>query len=136
MENHWTDDNLIERLYGVGPEGDHLAHCVECARRLEMLAVRKRIVTREPEIPAGLLAAQRTAVYQRMERPRYGMRAVPAFAGACALALALVMYRPAPPAAPQAVVSDAQFFSEVSSLIQTPEPAAAEPIRRLFKEGQ
>ena len=35
---HWTDDELLEALYGVRRAGDHLRDCAECKQRWEAFA--------------------------------------------------------------------------------------------------
>jgi hypothetical protein len=59
----------------------------------------------------------------------------PAFAAALGvLVLALVLSRPAPKPEPSMAANDSQFFTEVYTIVEASEPAAAAPIRGLFEE--
>ena len=140
---HWSDDELIARLYGIGPSGMHLEECAECAGRWrQLLAARKRVIA-EPAVPEDRMAALRRATLARMEQPaRHAWR--PGFAGALAslalLLLALVLSRPAPGPQPTMAVSggppESELFAEIYTTVETTEPAAVTPIRSLFEEEQ
>lgn len=138
---HWSEEELIQRLYGVGPEGRHLEECEECGERWRrLLAVRSRVLE-SPQAPEEFLARQRRAIYQRIEQPdRRAWR--PALVHAAGLALllvfALLVLRPGPEPQPTmaSASSDAQFFSEVYSEVQSIEPDAVAPIRGLFEVQQ
>jgi hypothetical protein len=153
MNGHLTDDQLIDRLYGV----DDSAHqCTDCADRMRAME-QKRAEHRSPvPVSADFLAAGRRAVYSRLgEQPKSRMNWVPATAAALFLVAAGVVvshtsYRSvAPVAGPSATVShavshsdaaksqemDAQLFSEVYAMEQSAEPRAAAPIHALIEEN-
>jgi hypothetical protein len=136
MSEHWSDDELIGRCYGVGPEDGHLEGCAECAERWRALvAVRERVV-QQPSLPEEFLAGQRRAISQRLESPARSRVSLPfasAIATAAVLLVAVLLYRPAPAPQPVPTPTDAEFFSEVYSLAQSSEPQAAEPIHALFE---
>lgn len=143
MIEHWTDDELIEQIYGVGPGGEaerHLALCAGCQERLSaMAAVRGEMESRG--VPDEFLREQRLKIHSRIELDRrlsVWLRPAPAVAAGLVLAVGL-MWRSTPPAAgPETqgggVVSDAQFFSEIASEVDRQGPRAAEPIHGLFRE--
>ncbi len=150
---HWSDDELLDRLYGVGPDDDHLSFCAECEGRLQELAARRSAVVLNGEsavdagVDAALLLRQRAAVMDRIEKSAgsfISWRAVTAFAGATAMILGFAIYQPqrTKPAfqqpATQSVArtasSDTQFFSEIYSAVEQTEPRAVKPMRRLFEE--
>ena len=143
---HWSEDELLDRLYGVGPENDHLDVCADCgARWRELTASRQALVQRaaaaESDIDAVRLLRQREAVMDRIDRAVnifVPWRAVTAFAGVAAMILGLVIYHPERPKveAVQTASSDSQFFNEIYSDLQQTEPRAAKPIRGLFQERQ
>ena len=146
MSKHWTSDDLINRLYEVSTgEEAHLAECADCRLRWEQLLARRQGVVAEPvlaepSVPPELLAAQRRAIYGRIEAGgRSGfwhLRLAPALAALSMVILGIVLSRPAPtPKAETVAVNDEseQFFTEVYSMLSS-EPAAVAPIRGLFEE--
>jgi hypothetical protein len=143
---HWSDDELLDRVYGVGPEDDHLNVCAECEQRwLALSASREALVSRTSVESANLTPAQllrqREAVMARIERSSGFLlpwRAVVAFAGAAAMMVGFIVYHPehSKPVTVQTASSDAQFFSEIYSEVEQMEPRAVKPMRRLFQEQQ
>ena len=146
MNRHPTHDELLDRLYGVG-RGEiepHLRQCGWCAARYRALERAWDRVTSEaasgPELSSEFLAAQRRAVYARLEdRPGGQVPWAPALAAALLLAVGLFLYQPlshgsrgAPPPA-YAEISDEQLFSDVYFMEQSAEPLAAAPIHGLFE---
>mgnify|MGYP000881337666 FL=1 len=99
-KNHWTDEDLLTRLYGLDARPHlapaHLDECAECAERwarvssarAEVLAAASSAACSEEE-----LRAQRAAVWNRIERPGHVrlLRAVPALATCCVLLLAVAL---------------------------------------------
>ena len=47
-DKHWSDDDLVARLYGVKPEDPHIRECGFCAQRWE--SVCSRHVSRLPGV--------------------------------------------------------------------------------------
>jgi hypothetical protein len=137
-DRHWSDDELISRLYGVGPQDGHLEECEDCGQRWRrFLAARERIL-KPPEVSQELLLRQRRRIYEKLEESEES-RAwsfAPALAVAIMLVLAFVVSGPTPSPEPSLASSDAQFFSEIYSLVNTAEPQATEPIRGLFEAQQ
>ncbi len=138
VNEHWTDEQLVGRLYGIAEADTHLDNCAVCRARWTVLRSRRRELLAEPApVEPERLAAQRRAIYERIERPR-GWRdfvAAPLYGAVAAAALALVIFLPSPrPESSVAVSNDAQFFTEISSMVETAEPEAATPIRGLFQE--
>lgn len=138
---HWSEDELLDRLYGVGPDDDHLRICAECDGRLQALAARRRVVVSNEEstVDPALLLRQRVAVMERIERPGSSLvswRAATAFTCAIAIILIFAVYQPqrSKSVVTQRASSDAQFFSEIYSEMEQIEPRAAKPMRRLFEE--
>jgi hypothetical protein len=90
----------------------------------------------EPEVSPEFLAAQRRAIYRRIDRPRHNILAL---RWALSFALLLLMIaggftveqrrRHTTPA-----ISDDQLFSDLSAMDQTNEPKAIQPIHGLFQE--
>lgn len=136
---HWNDDELIGRLYEAGPDNSHLEECEDCARRWQqLLALRARAV-RPPRVSEEFLAAQRRAIYDRLEWAAGGSGhwwIGPALAAAVMVLLAVLLSRPAPEAPSSLASADAQFFTEVYSVVESTEPQAIQPIRGLFEVRQ
>jgi hypothetical protein len=136
-DKHWSDEELVALLYGVGSEGDHLDVCDSCARRWE--AIRCRYENLRPagiEVSGEFLAAQRRAIHARLreKRHRFPRVLVPVLV-TLLLAAIMIVYRPAPEPPPaKEKISDAQLFDDVFRMVSDPEPSAVEPIRSLFEE--
>jgi len=136
MENiHWDDNELIERLYGLGPQDGHLEECELCAGRWRALLVTRGRVLQTAAASEELLAHAPNLANPVFERPARSFRWLTyALAGVAAVVLlAVLLYRPAPVRNPIPPTSDAEFFAEVSLLAGSTEPAATEPIHALFE---
>jgi hypothetical protein len=94
----------------------------------------------EPEVSAEFLAAQRRAIYRRLDEPRRNWIPVRwALSVAMLLALfagglTLERRHKAAPAISGTSVSDDQLFSDLSAMEQRNEPKAIQPIHGLFQE--
>jgi len=136
MSRHWSDEDLINRLYGIGRGDSHLEKCEECrARWLRVCERRGVMLEKSPEVPPELLVAQREAVQRRVARGGRGwsLPLTPALAALAVIVLALVLFRPVPAPAPTLASNDGDFFTEIYSMVESPEPLAAEPINGLFE---
>jgi anti-sigma factor RsiW len=138
---HLSEDALLDAVYGIaGSAADaHLRRCADCAQRLHEWHEKRAATVERVEISSDFLAAQRKKIYQRIERPsRKHWLWAPGLAAACALAIGVFVYHPAPKEQPRrsAEISDAQLFGEVYSMEQSLEPAATAPARALFEEQQ
>jgi anti-sigma factor RsiW len=143
---HWSEDALLNALYGLAEEGAwaHLRECPACAKRWSEWQQKRASLAGNVEISDEFLAAQRRKIYERLERPprkRLVWAWAPALVAACVLAVGVFLYHPAPqsgpaPAAPHTEISDAQLFGEFYSMEQTMEPSAAAPMHSLFAEPQ
>lgn len=145
LSGHWTDEQLIQHLYGVGPEGNHIDGCGECQARLSaMLAVRSaNEIESSPseQISFEVLAAQRRSIYSRIERLSGFQLGVQvrrwAAAGAMIVLLGggLFLYQQNQHQhAGQNAVSDAQLAQEVSQMAQDSEPSPTAPLQGLFDQ--
>jgi anti-sigma factor RsiW len=137
---HLSEDALLDAVYGIAGSGAeaHLRRCADCAQRLHEWHEKRAAAVERVEISGEFLAEQRKKIYERIEQPsRKHWLWAPGLAAACALAVGVFVYHPAPKEQPQrhAEISDAQLFGEVYSMEQSLEPAAAAPAHALF-EGQ
>jgi len=138
---HLSEDALLDAVYGIaGKDAEtHLGRCGDCAARLHEWQ-EKRAAAASLEIPDDFLAAQRRKIYERIERPSHKHWLwAPGLAAACVLAVGIFVYHPAPQrhrGNQPAEISDSQLFGDIYSIEQTPEPAAAAPVRALFEEQQ
>ena len=145
LSGHWTDEQLIQHLYGVGPEGNHIDECSDCRARLSaMLAARSANeieCSPSEQVPFELLAAQRRSVYSRIDRLagfRLGVQ-VRRWAAAGAMVVLLgggffLYEQNQHQQAVQNTVSDAQLAQEVSQMAQDSEPSPTGPLQGLFDE--
>lgn len=136
-DRHWTDEELIARLYDVRPEDDHLANCVSCAQRLNAIRGRyESMHTSQIDVSPDFLAAQRRAIHARTrEERRFLPRVLVPVTVALLAAVIAIIYRPAPVMPPvKEPISDSELFDDVFSRISDPLPSSAGPIRSLFEE--
>lgn len=141
---HWTDEQLIASLYGVGPENDHLRHCQKCeSRRASLWSNRGALEDTEPnekELSFEFLAAQRRAVCERLAaRPAWP--SIPGWRRWAPAAMALLLlgggaavyekHHAGQVAGSQ--LSDAQLAFEVSRMSQDWQDQPAAPLQGLFE---
>jgi hypothetical protein len=138
---HWTDEQLIDHLYGLGPLDGHLNQCEHCGSRLSaMESRREQVISSEKPVSHEFLAAQRRAIYARLSQPRHFWSDWPLSRLAAAAAMLVVL------AGSAAVyenhrrelvaqsISDAQLVQDVSRLCFESEPPSTAPLRGLFVE--
>ena len=139
---HWTEQELIAHLYGVGPDGSHVEDCAECSTRLEKMRNTRRgsesLYDASSEVNHEYLAAQRRRIYARLSQPsdRGRMRRfAPALAASLVIAGGLFFYEQEQVNQRPAVkVSDTQLVEDVGQIAMNPEPAPVAPIQALFEE--
>lgn len=159
MNRHITNDELLDRLYGLGEaEGEtnqHLQGCAECADRWRAFERRRAETLAWPPVSSEFLAGQRREIYARLEEPSGGLhvRWAPALAAGFLLAAGVYFAipgrhvvpqtsttahsRPAPAAhVVHAEMTDEQLFSNVYSMEQSAEPRAAVPMHALFTPSE
>jgi hypothetical protein len=140
---HWTDDQLIEHMYGVGPDDGHAAACPDCRVRLSKLEARRAALNAgsDNEISHQFLAAQRRRIYSRMAQPVGMWKAIQIRRWASALATGtllgagLLYYQNVHQQAElKNQLSDAQLAQDVSSMAEDREPSPTAPLQALFEE--
>ena len=150
---HWTDEQLIEHLYGVGPgatsESAHVEVCEECRGRLAAMQFSRSCVEArgaDEDLSIETLLAQRRAIYAKLDRRR-GWRAALHFQkwapAGCALLLlgggfAAWEHRTDLPRQSQeqvqrAKISDEQLAEDASQIANGVAPDAAAPLHALFE---
>ncbi len=138
MNEHLTNDQLIDVVYGLENHA-HLANCADCSRRLNEMQRERSSAAAPAPVSSDFLAAQRRKIYTRLGEPnrQANLAWIPALGAAALIAIGVVMYHPAPVAAPRLVDtgSDAQLFSEVYSMEQADEPTVAAPLHSLFEDN-
>ncbi len=139
-DKHWTDEELLLRLFDVEQPDGHLETCLDCSRRWE--AMQSRYENR-PAISGGAiegrLAAQRLKIRARLENKRkLPSMFAPAFAAMAVIvliaALAIIPKQPRQPE-PQAMSED-EMFEDMFRAAFNVEPEAIEPVQSLFEESQ
>lgn len=136
---HYSDDELLDRLYETGRTDDHLERCEACRSRWERLLAWRRQVLAQPEISSAWLARERLRLTERLERTPSAWRRTflcPALAAAAMVVMALLVELPGPKPASEVASSDSQLLEEIYTLIQDDEPRAALPVRALFEARQ
>ena len=68
---HWTDDQLLQTIYGIGPSDNHLNDCADCNARLVAMQANRENVERAAafDVTSDFLAAQRRAIYKKVDQP-------------------------------------------------------------------
>lgn len=137
--NHWTDGQITQWLYGLAPDADtHLDHCIACRDRAGAALSRRKLALQAPEVSWDFLAAQRRAIYQRMDRPRPLRLHARWITSLAVLIMAAVLgfnsWRSFSQPAPLVSPSDARLYSELVDIDQSTEPRAIRPIQNLFEE--
>jgi len=139
---HWTNDELLATLYGVGPSGDHLDFCADCRERLAAMQAKRARVELEaaPAVSDGFLAAQRRAIYQRMDQPVRWWNSLPVrrwaagVATACVLGGTLFVYEQNRKIQiAQERVNDAKLAQEVASMANDTGVTSMAPLEGLFE---
>jgi hypothetical protein len=136
---HWTDDQLIDHLYGVGPCDGHLQSCVECLARFAVIERRGQQLRMNEPVSDSFLAAQRRAIYARLEHPHGWRQAWPVGRLAAVAAMLVVLagsvslYQSHQRELAESR-ADAQLAQDVSQMSFESEPPATAPLKGLFVE--
>lgn len=144
VSGHWTDEQLIAHLYGVGPQGSHVEDCADCQARLLAMRSQRQAVeaaSSPSDVSFEFLAAQRRRIHARVTEPVRWWSHLPlrrwtsAAAGIAVVAggLLIVEHDRRQPAVPNNI-SDAQLARDVSRMAEDPEPPATAPLQALFEE--
>jgi hypothetical protein len=140
---HCSDDDLLDRLYGLGREDGHLEACQDCRQRWLELQESRRTAIEDPAVPVEWMAAQRRQIWQRIERPKqvWWRQSLAPVAMALTFAIAVLLQSPAPQPQPtiaqsNQVISDAALFEDVFQQVQRTSPESLAPVQRLFEENQ
>jgi anti-sigma factor RsiW len=139
---HWTEEELIAHLYGVGPDEGHLDGCTECAARLNRMQRERRAHEAQhnpqDEVSFEFLAAQRRQIYNRLSRPASSLlrRLAPAIAASLVLAggLLFIQTQHQQEGPVQVKASDTQLVEDVGWMATNSEPAPTAPLRALFED--
>jgi hypothetical protein len=139
QSGHWTDDQLIASLYGVGPEDGHLGDCAECQLRLSAMHSRRSIFT--DDVDNSLLVSQRRRIYARLTSPAQRVRQ-PSLVRWATIAASFAILsgsialhqRHEQQCRLNRMLSDAQLSQDVGNMSGGAEIQPAEPLEELFKK--
>jgi anti-sigma factor RsiW len=131
---HWTETDFRNWLYGLKEPDPHLEQCPECRIELERLERERRRITAQPEVSHEFLAAQRRAVYRRLDERPSGRVAMRWLLSAAMLLVMLFGFTIQRWLRPAQSISDEQLFSDLTAIDQRAEPAAIQPIHALFEQ--
>jgi hypothetical protein len=138
---HWTDDELIDHIYGVGPEDGHLKACSGCRSRLGGMEARRAIGVDAGEVSHDFLLTQRRCIYARIATPvrwwrNFHLRGWASALATGSLLVAGILYYENTQQQNQATdqLSDAQLAQEVTSMAQSSEPSPTAPLEALFEQ--
>jgi hypothetical protein len=134
---------MLAHVYGVGPEDNHPDRCQECRLSLKNLESAHASMLPAEEPSYQFLAAQRRAIYYRLETPRTGFfsfRLTHAVAAAAMLVFGFMLSVPKPVAvveSPVAAVqaeSEGRFYTNLYAEISSEIPSSVGPIQELFEQ--
>jgi hypothetical protein len=139
LDQHWSDDDLVDRLLGIGREDLHVESCMSCARRWE--SVRRKheaMKITAQDATEGLYAVQRLAIRDRIEgrKPFFRLEVTPALAVVLLVLVILTALRPSPQKTSDEAVSDSGVFEDVLNVASSTEPGTVVPVRSLFEVQQ
>jgi hypothetical protein len=135
---HWTDEQLIDHLYGIGPADGHLSQCEFCHGRLTAMEARRKQALAEETVSHEFLAAQRRAIYARLEKPHRWWDSLPMRRLAAGVAMLVVLagsaavYEKHRRDMAAEAISDAQLVQDVAQMSFESESPATAPLRELF----
>jgi hypothetical protein len=141
---HWTDEELIASLYGVGPEDGHLDRCAKCKLRQDVLVDARRmheaVQTNGEGLRSEFLSAQRRAVYEKLEAReswKVGLawrRWAPAALALLILVSGAAVYeRHHALSMAESQLSDTQLALELSRMSQDSQSESTAPLQGLFE---
>lgn len=140
QSGHWTDDELLAHIYGIGPSGNHLQECADCRSRLSAMQSNRQSLETAEQVGNDFLAAQRRAIYRRIERREHWWNslAVRRWAAgmttACVLGGALFMYdQNRQMRLAQERVNDARLMQEVATMASDTSTSSMAPLEGLFE---
>ncbi len=149
VSGHWTDDQLMAHLYGVGPEDGHLPGCGACEARLAAMESHRFTLERtfqQAELSPEFLATQRREIYTKLTYAKLAQlahwwsgAALRRWASAAAMLFVLgggltVYEEYHRQELLKDQVSDAELAEQVSSMSQVSEPQPTAPLKALFEE--
>lgn len=139
VNSHWSDDDLLDGLYGIKPPDEHLGACEECHRRWERLQLRREeLCAPEIQVSQEFLARQRQAIYERLVlKPRwFNLQPAPVLATLLLFFVILTVFRSTPLKPPPASMSDAEVFEDIFNIASSIELSAVKPVQSLFEVQQ
>jgi hypothetical protein len=139
LAGHWTDEELVAHLYGVGPQKEHLEQCAECQNRFSsMLANRNMLESSAPQkdVSVEFLAGQRRRIYARLTEPQHWPLRRWASAATAVLIMGggMLVYQQQHHHMVDNRISDAQLAADVSRMAADAEPESTAPLQALFEE--
>jgi hypothetical protein len=138
-DGHWTREDLIRRLYCVGPEDGHLDSCARCKEEWESLRdSRVRLLSSDPGVSKDFLFAQRRSILTRLgePRPRFRVQLLPAMAAVLLFLVVMTVFKQVPRQVSIDDSPDTQLYQEVLTMVSGTAPSAMEPLQSLFEVEQ
>jgi len=136
--NHYSDDDLVARLFGLGSADTHLDNCEMCRQRWNKVQERHQVLhAADIDVPMEQLAAQRRAIYARVDQKSRNLRTawLPLPVAALVLVLlAFTFFKPAFHQQPVDAISDDAALQDVFTVASRIDPAGLEPVQSLFEE--
>jgi hypothetical protein len=137
-DKHWTDEELLLRLFDMEPEDEHLAACPDCFQRWESIRLRYEYRPCTAEIPEKRLAVQRADILAKLQggTGKFNLIAASALVAFAMLLLATwIVFKSAAPAPPpeEAIVEDT-VIKDIYQMSFSNEPEAIVPVQALFEE--
>ncbi|MEO5925441.1 MAG: hypothetical protein ABIR70_16595 [Bryobacteraceae bacterium] len=139
MSLHLSDDQLVDRLYGISDAGsEHLDRCPECQARWSHIQERRHQAVASTSASHQQLRKQRRQILSRISQPAPVLRLMWAPATAALILVAGLVITPPKahaPVTPEPTIAETTeigWFEDTYSATRVLEPRAATPIRQLF----
>jgi predicted anti-sigma-YlaC factor YlaD len=138
VSGHWTDEELVAHVYGVGPEKGHLDQCAECQGRFASMLAHRNMLERsapQKDVSVEFLAAQRRSIYARLTISQHWplRRWASVATGVLIMGGGMLVYQQQRHMVDNRI-SDAQLAADVSRMAADAEPDSTAPLQALFEE--
>ena len=139
-EKHWSDEDLVNRLYEVDSDDRHLGECEGCRERWLGLVERRVELMSAAEPAPEFFVRQQQQIMRRIDKPAWhsmGLRLATAAASLAIVGAGLLFVGQNGTVAPSPAslsAEDRQLQADIAALSEVPTSQATKPITALFNQ--